>query len=118
MTLLRVAGLGNGGKVRRVVGVVAGTALVLALSSAVGLAAGLPQGIERFDLGAQLMLRLFGETSDAGASFAAAHGDRSSESPLRELALQIQPADVKRSLAAGGRCGLCKGSVDFARSGG
>ncbi len=91
---------------RRVVGVVVGTALVLALSSAIGLAAGLPQGIERFDLGAQLMLRLFGETSDSNASFAAAHGDRSSESPLRDLTLQIHPVDAKPSLAAAGVAGV------------
>ncbi len=87
---------------RRVVGVVAGTALMLALCSAVGVAAGLPLGIERFDLGPQLMLRLFGETSDSNASFAAAYGDRASESPLRELALRIHSADVKPYLAADG----------------
>ena len=74
---------------------------MLALCSAVGVAAGLPPGIERFDLGSQLMLRLFGETSDSSASFAAAHGDRASESPLRELALQIHSADVKPYLAGG-----------------
>jgi hypothetical protein len=34
------------------------------------------------------MLRLFGETTDSGASLAAAYGDRTSESPLRDLALQ------------------------------
>ena len=39
------------------------------------------------------MLRLFGETSDQTASFAAARGDESSESPLRELALgAMRPA--------------------------
>ena len=46
------------------------------------------------------MLRVFGETSDSGASFAAAHGDRNSESPLRELALQVRPAGPKPELAA------------------
>jgi hypothetical protein len=86
--------------VRRVVGVVAGAALVLALSSAMA-RAGLPQGVERFDLGSQLMLRLFGETSDSRASFAAARGDRTSESPLRELALQVQPAGTNLDLGAG-----------------
>lgn len=40
-----------------------------------------------YDLGAQLMLHLFGENSDAIASLAAAYGDRGSESPLRDLAL-------------------------------
>jgi hypothetical protein len=39
------------------------------------------------DLGHQLLLRFFGETSDARASLAAAYGDAQSESPLRELAL-------------------------------
>lgn len=46
-------------------------------------------------MGSQLMLRLFGETSDFRASFAAAHGDRTSESPLRELALAIPAASAK-----------------------
>lgn len=86
---------------RRVVGIVAGTALVLVLRSVIGVAAGLPQGIERFDLGSQLMLRLFGETSDSSASFAAAHGDRASESPLRDLALQVPRSDIKPAFATG-----------------
>lgn len=86
---------------RRLVGVVVGGALVLALSSAMVALAGLPQGAGRFDLGPQLMLRLFGENSDSSASFAAAHGDRASESPLRELALQVRPADAKPELGAG-----------------
>lgn len=41
-----------------------------------------------YDLGAQLMLHLFGENSDSLASLAAAYGDRASESPLRDLALR------------------------------
>ncbi len=77
---------------RRVVGIVAAAALVLALFSAVAAAADLPASTGSYDLGSQLMLRLFGETSDANASFAAARGDRASESPLRELALAIPSA--------------------------
>lgn len=77
----------------------AGMALAFALGAPIDVAAGLPQGIERFDLGSQLMLRLFGETSDANASFAAAHGDRSSESPLRDLALQAPSIAAKPGLA-------------------
>ncbi len=46
------------------------------------------------------MLRLFGETSDSNASFAAAHGDRASESPLRDLALRSTRPHVKPYLAA------------------
>jgi hypothetical protein len=87
--------------VRRVIGVVVATALTLALYSAASVAAELPQGIERFDLGSQLMLRVFGETSDTSASFAAAHGDRISESPLRDLALEVHPTGVRPYLAAG-----------------
>jgi hypothetical protein len=41
------------------------------------------------DLGRQLLLRFFGETSDARASLAAAYGDAQSESPLRNLALSV-----------------------------
>ncbi|HXO07945.1 MAG TPA: hypothetical protein VN880_07920 [Solirubrobacteraceae bacterium] len=62
------------------------------MSSAVAAAAGLPASAGSYDLGSQLMLRLFGETTDANASFAAARGDRASESPLRELALAIPSA--------------------------
>jgi hypothetical protein len=39
------------------------------------------------DLGQQLLLRFFGETSDARASLQAAYGNVQSESPLRDLAL-------------------------------
>jgi hypothetical protein len=53
---------------------------------------------QRVDLGSQLMLTVFGETSDDRASFAAAHGDRASESPLRELALAVPAADTKRAV--------------------
>lgn len=76
---------------RRLLGVMAAAALVVALNFAIARASGLGAGTERFDLVAQLMLQLFGETSDSNASFAAAHGDRTSESPLRELALQVRP---------------------------
>ena len=48
-------------------------------------------------MGAQLMLSLFGETSDSRASFAAAQGDRASESPLRELALAVPAPNTKRA---------------------
>jgi len=41
------------------------------------------------------MVRLFGETTDSSASFAAARGDRNGESPLRELALQVRPNGQK-----------------------
>jgi hypothetical protein len=92
--------------VRRVVGVVAGAALVLALSAAVGRTSDLPQGMHRFDFGAALMLRLFGETSDSSASFAAANGDRTSESPLRELALQVRPANFKPYTVTGAPAGF------------
>ncbi len=82
----------------RVVGVVASAALALVFAMTAARATSLPFGVQP-DLGSQLMLRLFGETSDANASFAAAHGDRTSESPLRELALQIRPADGTPSAA-------------------
>jgi len=48
-----------------------------------------PPGGERADIGSQLMLRLFGENTDSAASFAATRGDRTSESPLRDLALHV-----------------------------
>jgi hypothetical protein len=42
---------------------------------------------DAFDLSTQLMMRVFGESSDTRASLAAAYGDRVSESPLRDFAL-------------------------------
>jgi len=86
--------------VRRVFGVVVASALIGALSFTVARADDLGAPGPRLDLGAQLMLRLFGETSDARASFSAARGDRTSESPLRELALG-PAARTKPSLAGG-----------------
>jgi hypothetical protein len=88
--------------VRRVLGVVATGTLVAALgfsaaraAVASDLSSPAESSDDRLDLGSQLMLRLFGETSDSSASFAAAHGDRASESPLRGLALQIAPVAAK-----------------------
>jgi hypothetical protein len=85
----------------RVVGVMAAAALVVALTSAVARASLMASSPQRLDVGSQLMLQLFGEISDSNASFAAAHGDRSSESPLRDLVLQIHSADSKSYLGLG-----------------
>jgi len=85
--------------VRRVVGVMA--VAVLAAALAFGMAAASPLSQANgaaFDLRTQLMLRVFGESSDTRASAAAAFGDRSSESPLRDLALGTSP-DEEPSLA-------------------
>lgn len=79
----------------RFVGVVASAALALVLSSAAFGAEIVTLGSHHVDLGSALMMRLFGEVSDSNASFAAAYGDRGSESPLRELALQVEPAANK-----------------------
>ncbi|MGC1381826.1 MAG: hypothetical protein WA814_12485 [Candidatus Baltobacteraceae bacterium] len=89
---------------RRVVGVVSGITLALAFSSTVVLAAPsladpFPAG--RTDIGSQVMLQLFGETSDSTASFSAARGDRTSESPLRELALQVPSSGNEAAFVAG-----------------
>jgi hypothetical protein len=77
--------------VRRV-GVLVTSALAASLCCGIASAASMPFGSVRHDLGSELMLRLFGETSDTSASFAAARGDRTSESPLRDLALNIPSA--------------------------
>jgi hypothetical protein len=71
----------------------------VALSSAlaVGASASIPAG--PVDLGSQLMMRLFGETSDSNASFAAEQGDWTSESPLRDLALQVARTETKPSFS-------------------
>jgi hypothetical protein len=44
------------------------------------------------DLGQQVLMQFFGETSDGRASLAAAYGDVPSESPLRGLALLPKPS--------------------------
>lgn len=80
----------------RRVGVVANAALAITLCCGVA-RAGFAPSAPRIDLGSELMLRLFGETSDSTAAFAAAQGDRSGESPLHELALQIAPARERPS---------------------
>ncbi|HET6274707.1 MAG TPA: hypothetical protein VFE16_02050 [Candidatus Cybelea sp.] len=84
----------------RVVGVVASAALALALNSGIAVAAGLLPTSAGPDLASRLMLQLFGETTDASASFAAAQGDRASESPLHELALQLPRTDDKPDFTA------------------
>ena len=68
----------NGGQVRRIVGVLASAVLALALSYASATAAGLSFGRPSGDLASQLMLSLFGETSDSSAAFSAQNGDRAS----------------------------------------
>jgi hypothetical protein len=86
--------------VRRGVGVATGAALVLALQLGLARAAELVMPLGQNDIAAQLMLQLFGETSDSRASFAAAHGDRTSESPFRELALQVRPSADKIAVSS------------------
>jgi hypothetical protein len=83
--------------VRRL-GLVAKAALAVALCCGVARAGFMPSA-PRFDLGSELMLRLFGETSDSNAAFAAAHGDRTGESPLHELALQAAPSRERAAYA-------------------
>jgi hypothetical protein len=75
--------------VRRIVGVFASAVLALALSYASAAAAGRSFGRPSGDLASQLMLSLFGETSDSTAAFSAQNGDRASESPLREMAFRL-----------------------------
>jgi hypothetical protein len=75
--------------VRRPIGVLVTAALAATLIPGIAFASFDAMTAPTLDLRAQLMLRLFGETSDSRASLAASYGDRSSESPLRELALQV-----------------------------
>lgn len=80
---------------RRGVRVAASVALVLALHFGIARGAEAMPPAGSNSIGAQLMLRLFGETSDSRASFAAEQGDRASESPFRDLALRVSPAPAK-----------------------
>ncbi len=86
---------------RRIVGVLASAVLALALSCAPAAAGGLSFGQPRADLASQLMLSLFGETSDSSAAFSAQDGDRASESPLHEMALSVPAADSGAPFTAG-----------------
>jgi hypothetical protein len=84
---------------RRVVGVTAIMALAVALCSVAARSASLALPAASPDLRTQLMLRLFGETSDSSAAYAAQYGDRASESPLRAAVLQIRPTDELAAFA-------------------
>jgi hypothetical protein len=84
---------------RRVVGVTAIMALAVALCSVAARSASLVLPLASPDLRTQLMLQLFGETSDSSASYAAQYGDRASESPLRAAVLQIRPTDELAAFA-------------------
>jgi hypothetical protein len=86
--------------VRRIGDVVASAVLALALSCAPAAAAGLSFGRPSADLASRLMLSLFGETSDATAAFSAQNGDRASESPLREMALQVPPPGANAAFSS------------------
>lgn len=72
---------------RRGVGVVLVTALAAALSRSIASADGL--AVPAYDFRSAVFMQVFGETSDPAATVAAAYGDRTSESPLRTLALRI-----------------------------
>jgi hypothetical protein len=76
--------------VRRVLGVV--LLSVLTMVPTLGYARTLDVASPPADLGQQLLLRFFGETSDARASLEAAYGNVRSESPLRNLALSVETA--------------------------
>ncbi len=76
----------------RVGGIMASAALAATLCLSAARASLITLDTVRSDLASQLMLRLFGETSDSSAAFSAQRGDRVSESPLRDLAFRIAPA--------------------------
>ena len=84
----------------RVGGMMASAALAVALCSTAARAELISLSPATPDLGSQLMLRVFGETSDSRAAFSAESGNRVSESPLRDLALQLSPPERPPSFAA------------------
>jgi hypothetical protein len=77
---------------RRLVGSMLIGALAVALSS--GMARSSLPSTASYDLSSQILMRLFGETSDARLSVAAAYGNWAGESPLRNLALEIRPVSL------------------------
>lgn len=78
---------------RRLAGSIATAALAAALVPRIAFASPPSAVTPSFNIPAQLMLRIFGESSDGSASLAAAYGDRISESPLRDLALRATPVE-------------------------
>ncbi len=84
----------------RVGGILASAALAVVLCSSAARSALISFAPSAPDLGSQLMLRVFGETSDSRATFSAERGNRVGESPLRDLALQISPPEQPASFAA------------------
>ncbi len=89
----------TGGSVLRVGGMMASAALAVVLCLSAARASLISFAPSTPDLGSQLMLRVFGETSDSRAAFSAERGDRTSESPLRDLALQISSPEQPASFA-------------------
>lgn len=71
---------------RRPLGVLSIGALVVALSPGIVFSSSLPAW--GYDLRPQVLLQVFGETTDWRASIAAAYGDALGESPLRDLAFR------------------------------
>ncbi|HEY5426127.1 MAG TPA: hypothetical protein VIJ77_06205 [Candidatus Tumulicola sp.] len=99
---------------RRVVGVIVAGALAAALSFGAASASLVPLPRSTFDLSPSVMSGVFGESTDARASVAAAYGDRTSESPLRDLALQDvttrREAAFVRDFSAGATFALARGA--------
>ncbi len=89
----------TGGSVLRVGGMMASAALAVVLCLTAARAELISLSPSTPDLGSQLMLRVFGETSDSRAAFSAESGNRVSESPLRDLALQLSPPEQPPSFA-------------------
>lgn len=99
---------------RRLVGVVIAGTLVAALTPGVVAASFAVPAAQHFDLTAAVMAGVFGEATDSRASLAAAYGDATSESPLRDLALQDattrHQAAFVREFAAGTAFALASGA--------
>ncbi len=81
----------------RLVGFVVATAFLVAAAAPARASTVLPAPAS---VGAALMLRLFGEVSDARASFSASSGDVAGESPLRDAAFRVSIAAMPQSTPA------------------
>ncbi|HZY98107.1 MAG TPA: hypothetical protein VFE36_00900 [Candidatus Baltobacteraceae bacterium] len=80
---------------RRAIGVVLVTALAVALSLAVASATSLDA--PSYDFRSAVFMQVFGEITDPASAVAAAYGDRTSESPLRALALRVPDSGTNGS---------------------
>ncbi|HKE38094.1 MAG TPA: hypothetical protein VKB39_11705, partial [Candidatus Baltobacteraceae bacterium] len=80
---------------RRGFGVVLIAAFALTLTLSRTVASAGPFDVPNYDFRSAVLMQVFGETTDPASTVAAAYGDRTSESPLRSMALRVADPGAK-----------------------